>query len=149
VPQCSHEILFHPVVALALAISPGQEGRTQSVDAHRTSSQPHQEAFDVAREGTAGEWLAIGIQKQVTSWAHLRPEFLHALLEETAELTARLEIYLFVARETSGLIQLDVDGDLAGTFHEDNVAMAELPGREGVVEFPLLHDLEDPDFQAP
>jgi len=46
-----------------LAISPGQEGRTQSVDAHRTSSQPHQEAFDVAREGTAGEWLAIGILK--------------------------------------------------------------------------------------
>jgi len=53
-----------------LAVSPRQEGRTQCVDAHRTSSQPHQEAFDVAREGTAGEWLAIGILKVAKVCSH-------------------------------------------------------------------------------
>ena len=36
-------------------------------------------------------WKRKTHQKQVTSWAHLRPEFLDALLEEMAKLAAHLE----------------------------------------------------------
>lgn len=52
-------------IHLPLTVSSGEEGRPQAVDAHRTSRQPHHEAFDVVREGIAGEWLAIGFLKVV------------------------------------------------------------------------------------
>lgn len=70
-------------------------------------------------------WKSAGEEyRQVIGWLLRSNQLTH------------LKIYLFMTRETLGFVQLDVDGDSAGTFHEDDVAMAEFPGREGFVKSP-------------
>ena len=60
-----------------------------------------------------------------------------------------LEIYLLMTRETPGFVKLDVDGDRARTFHQEDVAKAELPRSERSGEFSLLDKFQGPNFHAP